>query len=119
MVGPYFLLNASRNSFEAAAASKEFLDAFVAKYGPTKLYAPFYYDAANVVIEAMRKADSVDPAKFTPEIYKVSHQGATGKIEFDAKGDRKDAEMTLFRMRAKEIVPVAIYRDGAILPFGK
>ena len=111
-------LACSQAGLPAAAASKDFLDAFVAKYGPTKLYAPFYYDAANVVIEAMRKADSVDPAKFTPEIYKLSHQGATGRIEFDGKGDRRNAEMTLFRMKAKEIVPVAIYRDGAILPFG-
>jgi branched-chain amino acid transport system substrate-binding protein len=67
----------------------------------------------------MRKADSTDPARFTAEIYKLSHQGATGRIEFDAKGDRKDAEMTLFRMQKGEIVPVAIYRDGRIEPFGR
>ncbi len=112
-------LACSQAGLPAAAASKEFLEAFNAKYGPTKLYAPFYYDATNVVIEAMRKADSVDPAKFAPEIYKVSHAGATGKIEFDAKGDRRNAEMTIFRMKGKEIVPVAIYRDGKVAPFGK
>jgi branched-chain amino acid transport system substrate-binding protein len=112
-------LACSQAGLPAAAASREFLDAFVPKYGPTKLYAPFYYDATNVVIEAMRKADSVDPAKFTPEIHKLSHQGATGRIEFDEKGDRKNAEMTLFRMRKGEIVPVAIYRAGKIEPFGK
>jgi branched-chain amino acid transport system substrate-binding protein len=112
-------LACSQAGLPAAAASKEFLEAFNAKYGPTKLYAPFYYDATNVVIEAMRKADSTDPAAFTPQIYKLSHQGATGRIEFDAKGDRKNAEMTLFRMRNKEIVPVAIHRDGKVEPFGK
>jgi branched-chain amino acid transport system substrate-binding protein len=112
-------LACSQAGLPAFAASKEFLDAFVPRYGPTKLYAPFYYDAANVMIEAMRKADSIDPAKFTAEVYRLSHQGATGKIEFDAKGDRKDAEMTLFRMRKGEIVPVAVYRGGAIVPFGQ
>jgi branched-chain amino acid transport system substrate-binding protein len=112
-------LACSQAGLPAAAASKEFLEAFNRKYGPTKLYAPFYYDAAMVVVEAMRKADSVDPARFTPEIYKVSHAGATGKIEFDAKGDRKEAEMTLFRLQKKEIVPVAIYRNGRIEPFAK
>jgi branched-chain amino acid transport system substrate-binding protein len=112
-------LACSQAGLPAAAASKEFLDAFIGKYGPTKLYAPFYYDATNVVIEAMLKADSADPARFTPEIHKLSHQGATGKIEFDAKGDRRNAEMTLFRMKKGEIVPVAIYRDGKIEPFGK
>ena len=107
----------SQAGLPATAASKEFLDAFNARYGPTKLYAPFFYDAANVVIEAMRRADSTDPAKFTPEIYKVSLKGATGQIEFDAKGDRRDAEMTIFRMRDGKIVPVAIVKGGVSKPF--
>jgi branched-chain amino acid transport system substrate-binding protein len=92
----------------ASAASREFRDAFVPKYGETKLYAPFFYDAANVVIEAMKRADSTDPAKFMPEMYNVSLQGATGKIEFDAKGDRKNPDMTIFRMQGGKIVPVAV-----------
>src|ERR1043165_8135305 len=51
------------------AASKDFVDAFNAKYGDIKQYAPYFYDATNAVIEAMKKADSTDPAKFTPEIF--------------------------------------------------
>jgi branched-chain amino acid transport system substrate-binding protein len=101
-------LACSQAGIPASAASKEFRDAFVPKYGETKLYAPFFYDAANVVIEAMKRADSVDPAKFTAEIYNVSLQGATGKIQFDAKGDRKNADMTIFRMKDGKIVPVAV-----------
>ncbi|HEY4999760.1 MAG TPA: branched-chain amino acid ABC transporter substrate-binding protein, partial [Usitatibacter sp.] len=110
-------LACSQAGLPAAAATKEFRDAFTAKYGETKLYAPFFYDATNVVIEAMKHADSIDPARFTPGIYKVSLAGATGKIEFDAKGDRKDAEMTIFRMHDGKIVPVAIVKGGVTLPF--
>jgi branched-chain amino acid transport system substrate-binding protein len=109
-------LACSQAGLPATAASREFLEAFAARFGPTKLYAPYFYDATNVVIEAMRRADSVDPAKFMPEMYKVSLQGATGKVEFDAKGDRKGAEMTLFRLRGGRIVPVGVFRDGAITP---
>src|SRR5258708_1418834 len=105
-------LGCSQAGIPASAASKEFRDAFIPKYGETKLYAPFFYDAANVVIEAMKRADSVDPAKFTPEIYKVSLQGATGKIEFDAKGDRRNPDMTIFRMKGGQIVPVAVIPSG-------
>ncbi|QJR09163.1 Leucine-, isoleucine-, valine-, threonine-, and alanine-binding protein [Usitatibacter rugosus] len=112
-------LACSQAGLPAEAASKEFLDAFTKKYGPTKLYAPFFYDATNVVIEAMRRADSVDPAKFTPEMYNVSLAGATGKLEFDAKGDRKDAEMTIFRMQGGKIVPVAVVKGGVATPFTK
>ncbi len=107
-------LACSQAGLPASAATKEFRDAFNKKYGETKLYAPFFYDATNVVIEAMRRADSVDPAKFTPEIYNESLQGATGKIQFDAKGDRKDAEMTIFRMRDGKIVPVAVWKAGVL-----
>ena len=110
-------LACSQAGLPAAAATREFRDAFTAKYGETKLYAPFFYDATNVVIEAMKRADSTDPAKFGPEIYNVSLAGATGKIEFDAKGDRKDAEMTIFRMRSGKIVPVAIVKGGVTSPF--
>ena len=41
-------------------------------YGEIKQYAPYFYDATMAVIEAMKKANSVDPAKFTPEMFNVS-----------------------------------------------
>ena len=110
-------LACSQAGLPAAASTREFRDAFIPKYGETKLYAPFFYDATNVVIEAMKRADSTDPARFGPEIYHVTLAGATGKIAFDAKGDRKDAEMTIFRMRGGKIVPVAIVQGGVSTPF--
>lgn len=99
------------------AASKEFVDAFTAKYGEIKQYAPYFYDATDAVIEAMKKADSTDPAKFAPELFNVSFTGATGKVEFDAKGDRKDAEMTIFKMKDGKVVPIAIVKNGQTMPF--
>jgi branched-chain amino acid transport system substrate-binding protein len=65
----------------------------------------------------MKLADSVDPAKFTPQLFNVSFKGATGQVQFDAKGDRKDAEITIFRLRGGRIVPVAIVRRGEIVAF--
>jgi len=99
------------------AASKEFVDAFKAKFGDIKQYAPYFYDATNAVIEAMKKAGSADPAKFAPEIFNVSFQGATGTVEFDAKGDRKGAEVTIFRLQDGKIQPVAIVKEGKSTPF--
>jgi branched-chain amino acid transport system substrate-binding protein len=93
-------------------ASKSFQDAFTKKYGEVKQYAPFFYDGANILIAAMQKADSADPAKYLPELHKISYDGATGKIEFDDKGDRKDAEMTIFQMKAGKVEPVAIIKAG-------
>jgi len=93
-------------------ASKGFQDAFKAKYGEVKQYAPFFYDGANILIAAMQKADSTDPAKYLPMVASISFDGATGHIEFDAKGDRKDAEMTIFQMKNGSVEPIAIIKAG-------
>ena len=100
------------------AASKSFLDAYKAKFNTDPiLYAPFTYDAANLLIEAMRKADSAEPAKYLPELHKISYMGATGRIEFDAKGDRKDAEITIFSMKNGKIAPIAVVKAGQTLAY--
>lgn len=99
------------------AASKDFVSAFNAKFGEIKQYAPYFYDGTNAIIEAMKKANSVDPAKFTPEMFNISFTGATGKVEFDAKGDRKDAEMTIFKLQNGKVVPISIVKNGVATPF--
>ncbi|MGZ5080997.1 MAG: branched-chain amino acid ABC transporter substrate-binding protein [Usitatibacter sp.] len=99
------------------AASKEFTAAFNARFGEIRQYSPFFYDGVMMVVEAMKKADSTDPARFAPELFNVSYQGATGKVQFDAKGDRKDADMTIFKLRGGRIVPVAIVKNGVSTPF--
>ncbi|MEO7725943.1 MAG: branched-chain amino acid ABC transporter substrate-binding protein [Burkholderiales bacterium] len=103
----------SQAGLPVQAASKSFLDAYKAKFNTAPiLYSPFTYDGANLLIEAMKKANSIDPAKYLPELAKISYDGATGKIEFDAKGDRKDAEMTIFTMKEGKIAPIAIIKSG-------
>ena len=107
----------SQAGIPSQAASKDFLTKFNAKYGEVKQYAPTFYDATNAVIEAMKKSDSIDPAKFGPEIFNVSFTGASGKVEFDAKGDRKDAEVTIFKLEAGKLVPVSIVKGGVATKF--
>jgi branched-chain amino acid transport system substrate-binding protein len=108
----------SQAGIPVQAASKEFLNAFKAKFNAEPLiYAPFTYDAANLIISAMQKADSVDPAKYLPELAKLSFQGASGKIEFDQRGDRKDAEMTIFTMKGGTITPIAVIKGGKSVKF--
>ena len=100
------------------AASKKFLDAYKQKYNTDPiLYAPFTYDATNLFIEAMKKADSADPAKYLPELQKISFSGSTGSISFDEKGDRKDAEITIFTMKGGKIEPLAVVKSGKTVPF--
>jgi len=100
------------------AADKKFLDAYKKRFNTDPiLYAPFTYDATNLLIEAMRKANSPDPAKYLPQLAKISYHGATGSIEFDEKGDRKDAEMTIFTMKGGKLEPLAIIKSGKTIKY--
>jgi branched-chain amino acid transport system substrate-binding protein len=102
------------------AADKKFLDAYKKRFNADPiLYAPFTYDAANLLIEAMKKANSADPAKYLPELQKIDFTGATGKIAFDDKGDRKDAEITIFTMKGGKIDPVAVIKSGKTIPYAE
>ena len=108
----------SQAGLPVQAASKSFLENYKKKFNADPiLYSPFTYDAANLLIAAMQKANSADPAKYLPELAKISMNGASGKIEFDEKGDRKDAEMTIFTMKAGKIEPVAIIKGGTSTKF--
>ncbi|HZS69609.1 MAG TPA: branched-chain amino acid ABC transporter substrate-binding protein [Burkholderiales bacterium] len=100
------------------AASKAFLDAYKKRFNMDPiLYAPFTYDAANLLIEAMKKAGSSDPKVYLPELQKINFTGATGNIQFDDKGDRKDAEMTIFTMKGGKIEPIAVIKGGKTMSY--
>jgi branched-chain amino acid transport system substrate-binding protein len=108
----------SQAGLPVAAASKDFLEAYKAKFSTDPiLYAPFTYDAANLLIAAMQKADSTDPAKYLPDLEKISLDGASGHIEFDDKGDRKLAEITIFEEKTGKLEPIAVVKGGKSIPF--
>ena len=108
----------SQAGIPVQAASKAFLEAYRKKFNMDPiLYAPFTYDAVNLIIAAMQKADSVEPAKYLPELRKMRHEGASGTIEFDEKGDRKDAEITIFTMKSGKIEPIAVVKGGKSIAF--
>jgi branched-chain amino acid transport system substrate-binding protein len=110
----------SQAGIPVAAADKKFLEAYKKKFNADPiLYSPFTYDAANILIAAMQKANSADPAKYLPELQKLSFTGATGAISFDAKGDRKDAEMTIFTMKSGKIEPLAVIKGGKTIPYAE
>lgn len=79
---------------------KAFGDKFTAKYGQIQLYAPYVYDAVMVMADAMKRANSVESAKFLPEIGKTDYQGVTTKVNFDEMGDLKNGAISLYQVKA-------------------
>jgi len=79
---------------------KEFVSKYTAKYGAIQLYAPYAYDAAWAMINAMKAANSVEPQVYLPALGKVNFTGVTGQISFDAKGDLLGGPVTLYQLKS-------------------
>jgi branched-chain amino acid transport system substrate-binding protein len=88
---------------------EDFRAAFKKKFGvDVQIYAPYVYDAVMVMVEAMKKAGSSEPAKYLPELAKINYKGVTGNISFDAKGDIKDGTLTLYTYKGGKRVQLAV-----------
>ena len=83
----------------------DFKKRFNAKYGDIQSYAPYCYDAVNVLIAAMKKADSVDPAKYLTALPQTDYDGVTSHISFDANGDLKGGVITVYQDQGGKWVP--------------
>jgi branched-chain amino acid transport system substrate-binding protein len=84
---------------DAMPGGQAFKNRFETKYGKIQNYSPYAYDAVNVLVEAMKRADSSEPAKYLAELPKTDHQGVTGRIRFDTKGDITGGAVTLYQVK--------------------
>jgi branched-chain amino acid transport system substrate-binding protein len=90
---------------------KVWRDKFKSKYGTeVQIYAPYVYDATMTMVAAMQKADSADPKKYLPVLAKIEHDGVTGKISFDAKGDIKGGSLTMFTYKGGKRDQIAVVK---------
>ena len=94
------------------AVMDKFKADFKAKFGAdVQIYAPYTYDATNVMVAAMVKADSADPAKYLPALAATTdYKGVTGNISFDEKGDIKNGALTLHTYKGGKQVNLAVIR---------
>ena len=97
-------------------ALKKGMDDFGARYKKrfnmdVQLYAPYVFDAVNLMVDAMVKANSSDPAKYLPVMAKTSgYKGVTGTIGFDEKGDIKNGALTLFTYKGGKRDVITVVR---------
>ncbi|MBL8308980.1 MAG: branched-chain amino acid ABC transporter substrate-binding protein [Burkholderiales bacterium] len=82
---------------EKMPQGQAFYDKYKAKFNvDVQAYAPFTYDATNILIEAMQKAGSTEGAKIIDAIKGGTFTGAAGTYAYDDKGDMKDGAITVF-----------------------
>ena len=96
---------------EEKAAMEKFRTDFKAKFGvDVQVYAPYVYDSVKVMVEAMKTANSADPAKYLPALKAVQYKGVTGNIAFDEKGDIKNGALTLMTYKGGARTTLAVIR---------
>ena len=93
----------ARNDFDAKFKAKFNAD--------VQVYAPYVYDSVNLMVAAMVKAGSSDPAKYLPVLAATKgYQGVTGAIGFDAKGDILGGALTLKTVRGGKLDTISVIR---------
>lgn len=77
-----------------------------AKYpGQFQVYSPYTYDATFLLVDAMKRANSVDPKVYTPKLAESNFKGVTSTIQFESNGELKNPAITLY-----------VYKDGKKVP---
>ena len=98
------------SKFEAAKA--DFEKKFKAKFGvDVQVYAPYVYDSVRIMVAAMVKAGSSDPAKYLPALAATKDfQGVTGAISFDNKGDVLNGALTMQTIKGGKLQVLSVIR---------
>lgn len=96
---------------EQKAGMDKFKADFKKKFNAdVQIYAPYVYDSVMVMVDAMQKAGSAEPAKYLPVLAKANYKGVTGTIAFDEKGDIKNGALTLFTYKGGQRQQMAVVR---------
>ena len=95
--------------------AQEFIVKFEARYGALSVFGGQSYEAANILIDAMRRA-SDDPMKLTRANVMAAlaatsnYQGILGfPISFDSRGDVVGARIYVYQVKDNDFVAVADY----------
>ncbi|MBI5359038.1 MAG: branched-chain amino acid ABC transporter substrate-binding protein [Planctomycetes bacterium] len=81
------LLPFASDVYEKFPTVKKFNEEYKAKYGQPGPYSIYSYDAANILIDSIQKANSTEGKKIADAIRNNEHECSLGKIKFNEKGD--------------------------------
>lgn len=102
---------------EQLAKGPEFKTKFTTRFGyEIQLYAPNAYDAVMVIADSMKRAGSVEPAAYLPEIRNTRMEGVSGNIEFDEFGDLTSGAISLYQYQGGTLTYVETLGGGAAAP---
>ncbi|NIE87018.1 MULTISPECIES: branched-chain amino acid ABC transporter substrate-binding protein [unclassified Burkholderia] len=84
-------------ALEKMPGGAEFQAKYQKRFGqPIQIYSPFTYDAVYIIVDAMKRANSVDAAKILAQMPTTDYKGVIGETVFDSKGDLKHGVISLY-----------------------
>lgn len=87
-------------SIQKMQGGAEWKKRYDAKFpGQFQIYSPYAYDATFVLVDAMKRANSVEPAVYLPFIGKTKFKGVTANIDFTANGELTKPAVTLYHYK--------------------
>ncbi len=91
-------------------AASGFVKAFEAKYGTLSSYGPLAYEAANILLEAIKKVGKPDRAAIQDAVRATkNYEGILGvPISFDAKGDVAGGVIFVYQVKGTAFEQVKI-----------
>jgi branched-chain amino acid transport system substrate-binding protein len=69
-----------------------------------------------VLVEAMKRAQSTDPAKIIDELHKTDYPGVTAQVQFDENGDIKNGAISFYKVQGGKLVFQETLGGGGVKP---
>lgn len=91
----------------AIAGGSQFRERFKSTFGAdVDVYAPACYTATLTIAQAMKQANSTDPARFAPLLKTATFNSMLGPVKFDQTGEWINPPVTVYKLSGAELVPI-------------
>lgn len=98
-------------ALEKMPGGVEFARKYEARFHqPLQVYAPFSYDAVYIIVDAMKRADSIDPTKILAAMPSTDYKGVIGETSFTPQGDLRHGAISIFSYRDGKKVLLDVVR---------
>lgn len=102
---------------QSTPAAEAFKRAFETRYGAVPVYGLEVYDATNLIGETLKRAYSPDRKAVLDQVTRVSDfEGVTGPVIFESNGDRRDPQVSIWRVEQGQIRLQGLAQD--LIPRG-
>lgn len=89
---------------------KKFREKYAAIYADqVEPFSPFAYDAARMIIAAIRQNNSLAPERIAATLHSMKYKGMTGTIWFDAQGNLNNPAFTIYQVQSGKWTAVQAY----------